>query len=144
VALTRLAPLLLLLTAASPAEPQLAAIAQEARGVIAVVDWFYVRHRACPQPSRPDEFAEMRSDLGDGSWIEPRGQFTEISSISMAEHWLYYASPDHPDKCTLWRKLGWDRALIWRRHRSGGSWAYDPGDGTPERPLKLVPSHGSL
>ena len=67
----------------------------------------------------------------------------DLSSISMAEHWLYYTSPDHPDKCTLWRKLGWDPALVWRRHRGGGSWAYDPGDGTPERPLKLVPSAGS-
>jgi hypothetical protein len=141
VALTRLARLIpLLLTAASPAaDPKLATIALEARGVVAVVDWFYVQHRACPQPSRPDELATMRSDLGDGSAIEPRGQFTEITGISMAEPWLYYTSPDHPDKCTLWRKLGWDPALIWRRARGGGSWAYDPGDGTPERALKLAP-----
>jgi hypothetical protein len=138
VALTKLAPLLLLLTAASPADPRLAAIAQEAREVIAVVDWFYIRHRACPQPSRPGELAEMSSDLGDGFSIEPRGQFTDIGGISMAEHWLYYTSPEHADKCTLWRKLGWDPSLIWRRHRGGGSWSYDPGDGTPERPLTPV------
>jgi hypothetical protein len=67
--------------------------------------------------------------------VAPKGQFTEIRGISMAEGWLYYTAPDHPDRCTLWRELGWDPALIWRRGRSGGKWTYDPGDGTPERPL---------
>jgi hypothetical protein len=125
--------------AAAPADPQLAAIAQEAREVIAVVDWFYVQHRACPQPSRPDELAAMSADLGDGFSIEPQGQFTEIRGISMSAGWLYYTSPEHPDKCTLWRKLGWDPALIWRRRRGGGSWAYDPRDGGPERPFRPAP-----
>lgn len=134
--MTGLAPFLLLLTSASPADRPLAAVAEEAREVIAVVDWFYIRHRACPQPSRPEELAEMQSDLGDGFEIEPHGPFTEIAGISMAEHWRYYTSPEHPDRCTLWRRVGRDPALIWRRHRDGESWAYDPGDGAPERPFK--------
>ncbi len=100
-----------------------------------MIDWFYVPHRACPEPSRPGELDEMLSGLGDGFSVEKKGQFVEIRGISMLDGWLYYTSPDHPDRCTLWRKLGWDPALIWRRHRGGGSWAYDPGDGTPERPL---------
>ena len=56
----------------------------------------------------------------------------------MSADWLYYTSPAHPEKCTLWRKLGWDPALIWRRH-NGGHWTFDPGDGTAERPIKLAP-----
>ena len=125
--------------AAETVDPGLAAIAAEARGAIAVIDWFYADNHACPQPSRSEDLAAMRSQLGDGSTIEPRGQFTEIRSIAMAEPWLYYTSPEHPDKCTLWRKLGWDPALIWRRHREGAKWLLDPGDGGPERPVKFAP-----
>jgi hypothetical protein len=126
-------------SAASAADPQLAAIAREARQAVAVIDWFYAQHRACPQPSRPVELAAMRSELGDGYSVEPRGQFVEIRGISMASGWLYYTSPEHPDRCTLWRKLGWDPALIWRRHRDGARWVYDPGDGSDERPIKPAP-----
>jgi len=125
--------------AASRDDPQLSAVAREARQVIAVIDWFYVQHRACPQPSRPDELAELQSGLGDGYSAEPQGQFVAIRGISMAAGWLYYTSPQHPDRCTLWRKLGWDPALIWRRHSGGGKWVFDPGDGSAEQPVKLAP-----
>ena len=126
-------------TCAASSDPLLAAVAREARQVIAVIDWFYARHRTCPQPSRPAELAELQSELGDGYSTEPQGQFIAIRGISMVSGWLYYTSPDHPDKCTLWRKLGWDPALIWRRHRDGAKWALDPGDGGSERTLKLAP-----
>ena len=117
-------------------DPRLTVIAGEARGVIAVIDWFYVRHRACPQPSRPVELADLQREVGDGTSIERRGQFVAIGGIAMAAEWLYYTSPDHPDHCTLWRKLGWDPALIWRRHGGTANWSFDPGDGTPERPFQ--------
>src|SRR5437763_15226958 len=127
--------------AALPArtDPRVLEVAQEARQTIAVIDWFYVQHRACPQPSRPAEFAELQGGLGDGFSLEPRGQFTLIRGISMLSPWLYYTSSSHPERCTLWRKLGWDPALIWRRHVGGGKWVYDPGDGSAERPLRLDP-----
>ena len=124
---------------AAGADPQLAAVAREARQAIAVIEWFYVQHHACPQPSRPADLAELRSELGDGYAVEPQGQFISMRGISMALGWLYYSAPDHPDKCTLWRKLGRDPALIWRRHRGGAKWVLDPGDGSPERTLKIVP-----
>ena len=123
---------------ASGADPKLIAVANEARQVIAVVNWFYVRHRACPQPSRAAELAELEGQLGDGFSVELQGRFAAIRGISMSADWLYYTSPAHPEKCTLWRKLGWDPALIWRRH-NGGHWTFDPGDGTAERPIKLAP-----
>ena len=125
---------------AAGVDPQLAATAREARQVVAVIDWFYAEHQACPQPSRPAELATLRSELGDGYSAEPQGQFVEIRGISMPlAGWLYYTSPQHPDRCTLWRKLGRDPALIWRRHRDGANWVLDPGDGTPERTLALKP-----
>jgi hypothetical protein len=125
--------------AALPArsDPRLVEVAQEARQTIAVIDWFYLQHRACPQPSRPAELEALQRGLGDGFSVEIQGQFTAIRGISMSSVWLYYTSPAHPDKCTLWRKLGRDPALIWRRHRDGGRWIFDPGDGSQERPLNL-------
>jgi hypothetical protein len=125
---------------AADIDPQLAATAREARQTVVVINWFYTAHHACPQPSRPEEIAVFRGELGDGFSVEPHGQFVEIRGISMpGVGWLYYSSLDHPDKCTLWRKLGWDPALIWRRHRDGGRWLFDPGDGGPERTLKIAP-----
>jgi hypothetical protein len=120
------------------ADVQLAAAAREVRQVIAVIDWFYVRHRACPQPSRPTELARLESELGDGYSAATQGRFVEIRGISLREAWLYYASAQHPDRCTLWREVGRDVRLIWRRH-NGGRWTFDAGDGSGERPLKLAP-----
>jgi hypothetical protein len=140
---TALLPLAATLTMAAAASqaastnPQLIAIAQEAREAIAVIDWFYVEHRACPQPSRPGELEELQAGLGDGYSIDRQGQFVSIRGISMAQGWLYYTSPAHPDRCTLWRKLGWDPALIWRRGGGSTRWSYDPGDGGAERPITL-------
>ena len=126
-------------SAADGVDPQWAVAAREARQVIAVIDWFYVQHRACPQPSQPGELAQLQGDLGDGYSAEPQGRFVAIRGISMAADWLYFTSPRHPDRCTLWRKLGWDPALIWRRDGNITSWVFDPGDGGDERPVKLTP-----
>jgi len=123
---------------AGSAEPQLTAAAREARQVIAVIDWFYVRHRACPQPSHPAELAELEGRLGDGYSAALQGRFVEFRGISMTGSWLYYTSPRYPDRCTLWRKLDRDATLIWRRH-NGGRWTFVPGDGSAERPVKLAP-----
>src|SRR5204863_5267188 len=82
--------------------------------------------------------AELEGQVGDGFSVELQGRFAAIRGISMSADWLYYTSSAHPEKCTLWRKLGWDPALIWRRH-NGGHWTFDPGDGTAERPIKLAP-----
>jgi hypothetical protein len=121
---------------AADADARLAVIASEARQTIEVINWFYLRHRACPQPARPAELETMQRELGDGFSVDRQGQFVAIRGISMSSVWLYYTSPAHPEKCTLWRKLGWDPALIWRRH-NGGRWTFDPGDGSAERPLKF-------
>ena len=124
--------------AADGADPQLTAAAREARQVIAVINWFYVRHRACPQPSHPAELAEMEGKLGDGFSAAPQGRFVEFRGISMTGSWLYYTSTRYPDRCTLWRKLDQDATVIWRRH-NGGRWTFVADDGSAERPMKLAP-----
>ena len=65
------------------ADPRLLEVAQEARQTIAVIDWFYVRHRACPQPSRLAELLQLQRELGDGFTIDRQGQFVAIRGISM-------------------------------------------------------------
>jgi len=116
-------------------DPALLQFVEEARQTIAVIDWFYVRHRACPQPSRPAELLALQSELGDGFTLDFDGRFVAIHGISMSGVWLYYASPAHPERCTVLRKLDGDPALLWRRHRAGGRWVYDPGDGGAERAI---------
>ena len=53
-------------------DPRLIEVAREARQTIAVIDWFYVRHRACPQPSRPAELVALQDGLGDVGMDGPR------------------------------------------------------------------------
>ncbi|MBV9829339.1 MAG: hypothetical protein JO001_27285 [Alphaproteobacteria bacterium] len=114
--------------------PNEASVAQEARQTIAMIEWFYVQHRACPDPLKATELHDMEGALGDGFSVERQGQFTAIRGISMSMPWLYYVSPQHPDRCALWRKLDWDAMLVWRRHGGSAEWVVDPGDGSPERP----------
>src|SRR5947209_2963970 len=118
--------------AAGGADSQLTAATREARQVIAVIDWFYVRHRTCPQPSHPAELAELEGRVGDGFSAALRGRLVEFRGISMSGSWLYYTSTRYPDRCTLWRQLDGDATVIWRRH-NGGRWTFVPGDGSPER-----------
>lgn len=125
-----------LLNAAGADDAQLAKTAYEARQAIAVIEWFYVRHRACPIALRPAEMALLRDRLGDGYSAEPQGAFVEIRGISMVESWRYYASPSHRETCTLLRSLGGDATLVWRFQRGLGRWTLDPGEGRPERPIK--------
>jgi hypothetical protein len=126
--------------AAGQADPEIVSLTHEARRAVSVINWFYADRHACPQPTHPAELKEFRVQLGDGFAAEPRGRFIAISGISMISgSWFYYASPHYPDRCTLWRRLDGDATLVWRRHRYGATWVVNPGDGTPERELKLAP-----
>jgi hypothetical protein len=123
--------------AAGPVEAQLSAAAYEARRTVVIIDSFYQDHHACPLPSIEAEIRELEGALGDGFAVEPRGRFATISALMMPSGpWRYYSSPRHPDRCTLWRDIDGGTLLIWRRHRYGAAWSYDPGDGKPERSFK--------
>jgi hypothetical protein len=79
----------------------------------------------------------LKRDLGDGFSVDAAGRLAAIRGISMSSVWYYYASPVHPENCTLWRNLGADRALVWRRHRGGDGWTFVTGDGGGERRIKV-------
>jgi hypothetical protein len=127
-------------TVSADGDPELIAVAYEARRAVAIINDFYADHHACPQPSIPAELRELEGALGDGFSVEPQGQFAVISALMMPSGpWLYYSSSRYPDRCTLWRKLDGDVVLIWRRHSYGATWSCNPGDGRGERSIKLRP-----
>jgi hypothetical protein len=48
----------------------------------------------------------LKRDLGDGFSVDAAGRLAAIRGISMSSVWHYYASPVHPENCTLWGQLG--------------------------------------
>jgi len=52
--------------------------------------------------------------------------------------WRYTLDPDGRHY-TLWRALGWDPSLRWEGDGSTGRWVFDPGDGSPEKDIRLNP-----
>lgn len=52
--------------------------------------------------------------------------------------WHYEPSPDG-SAYLLSRKLGWDPKLVFRFDGKQGSWAFEPGDGSPEKLVLLKP-----
>jgi hypothetical protein len=94
---------------------RLMAIAREAVPLIAAIDTFYKSHGACPQPSLDDQLAEFRAHLTDGYAAERHGRFVMLRQPQVIPGWIYDTFETRPGACSLWRKLGWDPALIWRR-----------------------------
>lgn len=120
-------------------DPRLSEIAREAVPMIAAVEAFYARHGACPRPGRPAELAEFCADLAGGIVAERRHRFVELHPPGKPLGWLYDAAEPAGGSCTLWRKLGWDPALVWRRNRDGARWIFAPGDGSDEREIAVDP-----
>jgi hypothetical protein len=116
---------------------RLTGVAREAVPLIAAIDAFYKNHGACPQPDRAAELAEFRAGLTDGYTAESHGRFVVLQQPHVIPGWIYDTSEAHAGACSLWRKLGWDPALIWRRDGDQTGWVFDPGDGNDERPLRL-------
>ena len=52
--------------------------------------------------------------------------------------WSYQKS-DNGRGYQLWRKLGWDPALVYECHGSKGRWVFEPGDGSTSKPIILKP-----
>jgi hypothetical protein len=118
-------------------DPRLLSIAREAAPLIAAIDAFYRNHGACPQPDRAAELAEFSASLTDGYTAARHGRFVMLQQPQVIPSWIYDTAEARPTACSLWRKLGWDPALIWRRDGDTTGWVFDPGDGSDERPLRL-------
>jgi hypothetical protein len=51
--------------------------------------------------------------------------------------WSYFTADEAPQTCRLWRRLGWDPALVWLRQGELTKWIFIPGDGSAEKPVAL-------
>jgi hypothetical protein len=80
---------------------------------------------------------ELRKNLPEGVAATLRGEKIEFHDAKAATGWLYYLSDAEPTVCQLWRKLGWDPALVWLRRGDQTRWIFVPGDGTDQKMIDL-------
>jgi len=115
---------------------RLTAIAREAAPIIQWIDRYHNAHGRCPRPSESD-LAEANGGLPLGltaTFHNGENEFREAKAIT---GWWYSATENDLTACELWRKLGWDPALIWRRRGGETKWIFDAGDGREEKTIDL-------
>ena len=117
-------------------DARLTAIAREAVPIIRSIDRYYRAHGRCPGPNASD-LTEVRADLPLNLIATPRDGQAEFREAKALTGWLYSSADNDPTACRLWRKLGWDPALIWQRRGSETKWIFDPGDGSGEKAIGL-------
>jgi hypothetical protein len=110
--------------------------AHEARPIIQSLDRYYQAHGQCPRPSDGD-FDEIRSSLPAGLIATLRDRQIEFRDTKAISGWSYDLADNDPTACQLWRKLGWDPALTWRRHGAETKWIFARGDGSDEKAIDL-------
>jgi hypothetical protein len=115
---------------------RLTAIAREARPIIQSLDRYYQAHGRCPQPSNNDR-DEIRRTLPSDLIVTLRNGETEFREANAITGWSYDVADNDTTTCQLWRKLGWDPALIWQRHGAETKWIFVPGDGSDEKATDL-------
>jgi hypothetical protein len=117
-------------------DARLTPIAREAAPMIQAIDRYYSAHGQCPRPTESG-VAELRKDLPEGLTSTLRGDKIELRGANAVTGWLYYSSDAEPTVCQLWRKLGWDPALVWLRRGDQTRWIFVPGDGTDQKMIDL-------
>jgi hypothetical protein len=117
-------------------DARLTPIAREALPVIQAIDRYYSGHGQCPRPTESG-VAELRKDLPESLAATPRGDKIEFRGAKAVTGWIYYSSDAEPAVCQLWRKLGWDPALVWLRRGDQTRWIFVPGDGSGEKMIDL-------
>lgn len=116
---------------------RLSPVAREALPVIDAIDRFYFAHGRCPRAEDGDLQELRASATKAGFTATPREQQIWFRVPGAGDDWIYSYSVADPKDCQLWRKLGWDPALIWLRHHEGAKWIFVPGDGSAEHTVKL-------
>jgi hypothetical protein len=117
-------------------DTRLTPIAREAAPIIQSINRYYKAHGRCPGPNDPD-LAEVRAGLPSNLIATLRDGQTEFREAKAVTGWWYSPADNDPAACELWRKLGWDPALIWRRRGGETKWIFDPGDGSDEKAIDL-------
>jgi len=121
---------------ATDRDARLTPIAREAVPMIQAINRYYLTHGQCPRPTE-SSVAELREGLPEDLVTTLRGDKIEFRDAKAATGWLYYSSDAEPTVCQLWRKLGWDPALVWLRHGDQTRWIFVPGDGSDEKMIDL-------
>jgi hypothetical protein len=121
---------------ATDRDARLTPIAREAVPVIESIDHFYSAHGECPRPTA-NGLAELRKDLPENVTGTLRGDKIEFRDAKAVTGWVYYSSNEEPTVCQLWRKLGWDPALVWLRRGDQTRWVFVPGDGSDQTLIDL-------
>lgn len=103
-------------------DPRLTKEARLALPVIAAIQKYQKAHLG----ALPPNLDVIRNDLPHETDLRDE----------MTHGWRYVPDGEH---FRLYRKLGWDPALFYETQNGQPVWTFDPGDGSPEKTLKLNP-----
>lgn len=117
-------------------DARLTAIAREAVPIIQLIDRYYKAHGHCPH-ARESDWAELRKSFPEGLVATFRAGDIEFRTANATTGWLYHSADEDSTACSLWRKLGWDPALVWLRRGNLTKWIFIPGDGSEEKAITL-------
>lgn len=106
-------------------DPYLTATAKSATPVIQALE-----HYRRARQVYPTQTAEL------APYLPPETATPGSTPDGLVLGW-HYAPINDAKAFRLSRKLGWDSGLIYRFDGSNGSWVFDPGDGSPEKPVQL-------
>ena len=102
-------------------DPVLSGEADAVRPLIARIEAYRLKEGRYPEDLHKLGIATLSSS-GPGTSVDPSTGWT-------------YAPAKHG--YVLWLKVGWDPALSYVRDAGDAYWVFDPGDGSPEKRLKL-------
>ena len=112
---------------AADSDPRLTTEARTAISTIGALQDYYKLHSKYPASVND-------TDLHPTTTISNVGQ--------IVDGWIYWTSSDGTG-FEMWRKLGWDPSLVYRCTGTKGQWIFNPGDGSPEKPIALDPWNGT-
>lgn len=110
--------------AAADGDARLTRHAKTALPVIAALRQYHGQHNGFPE-----DVAQL-------------GPLLPAGAVNLASHsvegWTYFSAPKS-DTFELSLRLGWDPSLVYHGSAASGTWAFEPGDGSPEKPIVLDP-----
>ena len=83
-----------------------------------------------------NQHGKFPADLSQLVPLLPAGSVDQ--AFNNVNGWTYFPSPTS-DAFDAHLRLGWDPSLIYHGTAQTGRWAFEPGDGTPEKPIALNP-----
>jgi hypothetical protein len=108
-------------------DPRLTDYARSALPIIAAIGKYH------------DQNGEYPNDVTKLGTLLVASKISQIPGVGQdVNGWTYYRVPKS-DGFVLSLALGWDPTLAYECKGNAGSWIFDPGDGSPEKTIKLNP-----